>query len=284
MRFAYVLPDPWSYARWADFEADLACMREAGYDAVELQIASPADFDEDRVRRSLAAVGYPMCAFQTGGSYATCANCLCTPDAAVRERTTRLLKSFIELAARWNSVIVFGSLQGRHTDEADRLAGSRRIVDALAEVGQYATEKGTTITLEPVTHEEVGFHNTIAEVADVVRQLDLPGLRMMVDTFHMNIEERDMIAPLAGVADILAHVHLSETNRDVLGEGHWPTIAFLAELKRIGYRGVCSVGVYNTRRPRRECIVRCMDYLKDRLGKGLPDNELPPASAGSLGT
>jgi sugar phosphate isomerase/epimerase len=262
MRFSYVLPDPRSYAKWADLEADLACLRQAGYDAVELQIANPADFDDDRVRRSLAAVDYEMCALQTGGSYATCGNCLCTPDAAVRERTIRLLKSFVELAARWNSVIVFGSLQGRRTDEGDRIAGSRRIVDALAEVGQYATEKGATIAFEPITHEEVGFHNTIAEVADVVRQLALPGLRMMVDTFHMNIEERDMIAPLAGVADILAHVHLSETNRGVLGEGHWPTGAFLAELKRIGYRGVCSVGVYNTRRPRRECILRCGDYLK----------------------
>ena len=43
MRFAYVLPDPRSYAKWADFEADLACLRQAGYDAVELQIANPAE-------------------------------------------------------------------------------------------------------------------------------------------------------------------------------------------------------------------------------------------------
>ena len=283
VRLAYVLPDPRSYAKWADFDADLACMRRAGYDAVELQIAGPDGLDEDRMRRSLDAVGYRLCAFQTGGSYATCGNCLCTPDAAVRERTIRLLESFVDLAKRWGSLIVFGSLQGRRTDEADRTAGSRRIVDALAKVGRYATEKGTTIMLEPVTHEEVGFNNTIAEVADVVRKLDLPGLRMMVDTFHMNIEERDMIAPLAGVADILAHVHLSETNRDVLGEGHWPTTAFLAELERLGYRGVCSVGVYHTRRPRRDCILRCMDYLRDRMDKGQPDNGLPPASAGSLG-
>ena len=44
-------------------------MKQAGYDAVELQIADPALFDEDRVRRSLRAVGYAMCAFQTGSTY-----------------------------------------------------------------------------------------------------------------------------------------------------------------------------------------------------------------------
>jgi hypothetical protein len=60
-------------------------------------------------------------------------------------------------------------------------------------------------------------------------------------------------------------VHLSETNRDVLGGGHWPTAAFLTELERQDYTGFCSVGVYNTRRPRRDCIVQCMDVLKGCL-------------------
>ena len=262
MRFAYVLPGPGSYERWSEFDADLARMKEAGYQAVELQVADPAQFDADRAARSLERLGLPLCAVQTGGTYATRGNCLCTADEAVRRRTIALLRTFVDFAASWKPVLVLGSLQGARKDEPDRPTGERRIREALREVGRRATDRGVTIAFEPVTHEEVGFHNTIAEVEHVVREADLPGLRMMVDTFHMNIEERDMLAPLAGVADILAHVHLSETNRDVLGEGHWPTAAFLAELERIGYRGCCSVGVYNTRRPRRECISRCMEFLR----------------------
>lgn len=262
MRFSYVLPDPRSYDNWDDFDADLACMKEAGYHAVELQIADPAEFDGHRVARSMERAGYRLCAVQTGGTYATRGNCLCTADESIRQRTVHLLRSFVDLAAEWEPTLVFGSLQGGLNDEPDRSAGERRIRQALREVACYATDKGVTIAFEPVTHKEVGFHNTIGEVAAVVRQLALPGLRMMVDTFHMNIEESDMIAPLAGIADILAHVHLSETNRDVLGAGHWPTAAFLSELERIGYRGYCSVGVYHTRRTRRECISRCMQVLR----------------------
>ena len=67
-----------------------------------------------------------------------------------------------------------------------------------------------------------------------------------------------------GVADILRHVHLSETNRDVLGTGHWPTAAFLDELSRVGYDHFCSVGVYSTRLPRAECIRRCREFLPRR--------------------
>jgi 5-keto-L-gluconate epimerase len=263
MKFSYVLPDPATYRDWSEFDGDLACMKQAGYDAVELQIADPALFDEERVRRSLDRVGFAMCAFQTGSTYASRGNCLCTPDEAVRCRTIDLLCSFVDLAARWNAVIVFGSLQGRLRDEPDRQAGAARIRDALHEVGWWATQRCATIAFEPVNHGEVGFHNTIAEAAALVRGLDMPGVRLMIDTFHMNIEERDVLAPLTDIRDLLTHVHLSETNRDILGTGHWPTAGFFARLAESGFNGYCSVGVYNSRRPRRECIERCKAALND---------------------
>jgi D-psicose/D-tagatose/L-ribulose 3-epimerase len=205
-----------------------------------------------------------MCAFQTGSTYYTRGNCLSTADDSVRRRTIGLLKSFVDLASRWNAVIVFGSLQGRLSDEPDRQTGEVRIREAVREVGEYAADKHATLAFEPVNHSEVGFNNTIAEVAEVVRGLDLPRIRMMVDTYHMNIEEKDLLAPLAGIRDILAHVHLSETNRDVLGQGRWPTAAFCSALAGIGYEGYCSVGVYNTRCTRRECITRCVAQLAER--------------------
>jgi 5-keto-L-gluconate epimerase len=267
MKFSYVLPDPSTYRNWNEFDGDLACMKKAGYDAVELQIADPALFDEDRVRRSLQRVGYAMCAFQTGSTYSSRGNCLCTADEAVRRRTIELLKSFVDLASRWNALIVFGSLQGRLRDEPNRQAGEARIRDAIREVGEYAVEKRASIAFEPVNHGEVGFHNTIAEAAGLVRSLNLPSVRLMIDTFHINIEERDVLAPLGGIRDILAHVHLSETNRDVLGTGHWPTAGFLDRLAEIGFAGRCSVGVYNSRSPRRECIGQCMVELSPIDGK-----------------
>lgn len=265
MRFAYVLPDPRSYTDWSEFEGDLACARQAGYDAVELQISDPADFDEEQVEKALQEVGYSMCAFQTGGTYYSRGNCLCTADDVVRQRTIRLVRSFVDLAARWGSVIVFGSLQGRLADEPDRRAGEARIIEGIRQAGGYAADKNVTIAFEPVNHLEVGWHNTIASVAGLIRRLDTPGVRMMIDTFHMNIEEKDMLEPLRHIVPILAHAHLSESNRDVLGAGHWDTAAFLRELRRLGYRGHVSVGVYNTRLSRRQCIRQCMAEVRQGL-------------------
>jgi D-psicose/D-tagatose/L-ribulose 3-epimerase len=261
-RFAYVLPDPASYKNWAEFEEDVDAVRQAGYEAVELQIADPASFDEPRVRTALQTAGLPLCAFQTGATYAARGNCLCTANAAVRERTLKLLMSFVDLAARWQATVVLGSLQGRFREEPDRLVGEARIREGLRRIGEYALTRKATLAFEPVNHGEISFHNTIGEAAALVRGIDLPSVRLMVDTFHMNIEEQDMLAPLAGIRDILAHVHLSETNRDILGAGHWDTKGFLAELGRIGYRGFCSIGVYNTRRSRRDCLAHCMKVIQ----------------------
>ena len=263
LKLSYVLPSPRLEADWDGFDGDLACLRHEGYDAVELQIANPVELDEPRLRASLAAVGFDLCAFQTGGTYATRGNCLCSPDAPVRRRTEDLLRAFVDLARRFGSVIVFGSLQGQRRFEPDLVAGRQRIVEAMTRIGRYATSQAVRIAYEPVNHLETDYFNRIADVVEWVRRLGEPGLALMVDTFHMNIEEASLTAPLAAIGDLLAHVHLSETNRDVLGRGHLPTSAFLQELRRIGYRGICSVGVYHTDLPRRDCIRQCMEYLRD---------------------
>ena len=263
MKFSYVLPDPGSYESWDDFERDLSHMRQAGYEAVELQVSDPADLDTERLRESLSKYQYDLCAVQTGATYYTQGNCLCTADAGIRERTVELLKRFVDFARDFSSLIVFGSLQGRTCDEPDSGAGADRIIEAVKTVGECATAQGVVLAYEPVNHLETAYHNTITEVAALVREMSLDGVKMMIDTFHMNIEEKSMIECLSGISDILAHVHLSETNRDILGMGHWDTKGFLQALDDMNYDGYCSIGVYNTQLSRERCIRECMEAIKN---------------------
>lgn len=262
MRYSYILPDLASYRAWHDFDGDCACVKRAGYDAVELQIADPAGIDEKRLDATLAKYDLPLIAVQTGGTYVTRGNCLSSPDAEVRVRTIALLKSFADFAARKNLLLVFGSLQGGGKDEADANKGLARIDDALAEVAAYADEKRVVIAYEPVNYLEVGYRHTIDSVAKFVRALNRKSLRLMVDTFHMNIEESSLLEPLNGIRDILVHVHLSDSNRGVLGSGHFPIADFIRALKRIGYAGYCSIGVYHSDASRAEAIERSLKHLK----------------------
>jgi D-psicose/D-tagatose/L-ribulose 3-epimerase len=181
-----------------------------------------------------------------------------------------LLRSFVELAARFRCILIFGSLQGRLSDEPDYEAGRQRIVRHLEELCAFAAERGVVVAIEPVNHLEVGWHNTIGDAARLVRSIALPSARLMIDTFHMNIEERDMVVPFTNIADILVHVHLSETNRDVLGFGHWDIPVLCDALGAIEFRGHCSIGVYNTTLPRGECISICMHAVKEALSMEIP--------------
>ena len=262
MKFSYVLPDPKTYSSLDAFAGDIACMKELGYDAVELQIEDPKYTDEAAICKCLNNVGFDLIAIQTGTSYYTHGNCLCTPNAAIRQRTVELLERFIDFAERFSSILVFGSLQGRSSDEPNYQQGLNRIVQAIEKIGTYATSRNVVLAYEPVNHLETAFCNTIGELEQIVRNLNLPGVQMMIDTFHMNIEERSMADCFIGIADLIKHVHLSETNRDILGQGHWNCRSFFEQLTTIGYKGYCSLGVYNTRLETRECMQACMDVVK----------------------
>jgi sugar phosphate isomerase/epimerase len=264
-RYAYVLPGPNAYSDRKSFESDLVAVKQSGYDAVELQIADPAQINEEALRESLERAGLPLCAVQTGGTYATLGNCLCTADDTRRERTMQLLRRFVDFASHFDVVLVFGSLQGRQSDEPDLHNGHNRILSAMREIAAYASRFHVTIAYEPVNHMEVGWHHTIAEVAALVREINEPSLKLMFDTFHMNIEEKDLFHPLSEFKDLLAHIHLSDTNRDVLGSCRWPTAEFLDALEHIDYSGVVSVGVYNTSLTIQESMRFSMDAVREAV-------------------
>lgn len=264
MKWSYVLPAPQSYRAWDELERDIEQIRVLGYDAVEFQIADPSELDVARLDALLKHYNLPLCAIQTGTTYATRGNCLCTKNDLVWRRTVDLLRSFVELAVRFDAVLVFGSLQGRASDQPDLAYGRARILEALAECGQYAAQQGAVIALEPVNHLEVAYHNTIADVQAVVRQLATPGLRMMIDTFHMNIEEQAPVIALAPIADLLVHVHLSETNRRELGSGHFDFAGFGRSLDDIDYEGYVSVGIYRSSQSQRGCMQEAVQVLQQR--------------------
>ena len=251
MRLSYVLPDPASYRDWDEFDGDLACLRNAGYDAVELQIADPAQFDQPRVRLAgrgrLRDVRLP-----------DRLDLLQPAQLPLARPTTRCgggpspCCGFVDLAAEWKSLIVFGSLQGRLSDEPDRAAGARASARPSRRSGRYATEQGVTLAFEPVNHGEVGFHNTIAEVAAVVREPRSAG--PADDGRYLPHEHRREGHARAAGAVFATSSPTSTSRRPIAtcwGLAIGPRPPFSAELARIDYRGYCTVGVYNTRRTRR---------------------------------
>ena len=124
-----------------------------------------------------------------------------------------------------------------------------------------AVDEGVELVVEPINHLQVGFHNSVNEVRDLVAAIDVPAFKLMVDTIHMNIEETSLIEPIRACGAALRHVHLCESNGALLGSGHIAFKVVLETLDEIGYDGFASVKVYR-KAGFREAAQRSLDFLR----------------------
>ena len=143
------------------------------------------------------------------------------------------------------------------TPEEDREV----LVEGLAEVGAHAEQAGAVLLFEPLNRYEDHMVNTVAQAAGLIAATGSPGVRILADTYHMNIEEDDVCGALRSVADVLGAVHLSDSNRHQPGTGHVPFAEIVATLREIGFDGVLSVECRLRGEPA-EAVRSCGAYLR----------------------
>ncbi len=247
-RFSFIILErPDSFGSFESFAAALRMVKELGYDGVEFNLTGPSGYEVDAIARGVDSIGLPVVSLLTGTNYFREGLCLSSPRAEVRRQATERLQAYTRIAARFGAMLVIGQMQGFASDEPDCALGEARIEEALKPVVEAAERHGSTIAFEPVNHLQAGFHHTLADVMALAGRLGSPRFKPMLDTFHINIEEKSMIEPILRVGRDLAHFHLCESNGDFFGSGHCDFPAILAALDQIGYAGYISAKVY--RRP-----------------------------------
>jgi sugar phosphate isomerase/epimerase len=215
---------------------------EAGYDGLELLDADPGRLPElEPLRRDGARL--PTACPSLGawlGDF----------DAGARRRAIDALKRQLDgIAALGGTGVVTPAAWGMFTrrlppfDEPPRTAEEDRevLLAGLAEAGAHAAAAGVVLLFEPLNRYEDHMVNTLAEGAELVEAAGPDGVRLLADTYHMNIEEDDVCAALRAAGGLLGAVHLSDSNRHQPGTGHVPFPAVLATLAEIGFDGVLSV-------------------------------------------
>jgi sugar phosphate isomerase/epimerase len=138
------------------------------------------------------------------------------------------------------------------------------LVEQLAALGAHARSAGVVLLLEPLNRYEDHMVNTLAAGAELIRAAGSDGVRLLADTYHMNIEEDDLCAALRAAAPVLGAVHLSDSNRHHPGRGHVDFAAVLAALRDAGFTGTLSVEC----RPRGELgeeLAACGAFLRGLL-------------------
>jgi len=235
-------------------EDAFALARELGYDGVEIHLRSPEDVDrtalralQDKYNLGVPTLGTGMAAGEDGLTFSD-------PDAAVRRRAVARIQEHIRLATSLGSAVTLGLIRGRLGRDEHRPARRAAMLACLDECCRLAAAEGVTLLLEPINRYEIDDLATLDQAAEVIRELGAPNLKLLADTFHMNIEEVDLGTSLRRHASLLGHVHLVDSNREVPGHGHIDMKAILQVLLETGFQGYLSFEVLPLPEPRQAAL------------------------------
>jgi 5-keto-L-gluconate epimerase len=215
-----------------------------GYQGIELTASHPLPYPVEDMIALTRKHSLPVVSLLSGWSYGNEGLCLASPRPEVRQRAVERLIGYTELVTRLGAVLVVGLMQGLRSDEPDETAANERIAACLRPVADAAAARGTTVVLEPVNHLQVGFNHTAAEAVAMVERVGSPGLGYMLDTIHLNIEERSVLETIRAHGGRIRHFHLCETNGGRFGTGNLDFNAVLRTLAETGYAHFFSVKIY----------------------------------------
>jgi D-psicose/D-tagatose/L-ribulose 3-epimerase len=219
-------------------EEILPKVADAGFGQIEFPLEGIGDFDYDRARELAEENGLDVSACVAMGPDRD----LVHPDPAIRAIGMDYLRQAIDATARVGGTNLVGPIYSsvgrkwKATPE-ERAADLDTLVTALKELSAYAADKGVVLGIEPLNRFETSFINTHGQVIEVVDRVDSPACRIMLDTFHMNIEEQSLGEAIRATGDRLAHLHACENDRGAPGSGHVPWDEVAAALRAIGYDG-----------------------------------------------
>lgn len=162
-------------------------------------------------------------------------------DETVREAGVKFLCDIMHQMVKLDSKILIGALYNSWPYDfvdLDKKALWERAVEGMKKVGDEADKLGITIALEVLNRFETCLLTDCEEGVRFCCDVDRKSVKLLLDTFHMNIEEDNLPDAIRRAGDLLAHVHVGEGNRKLPGMGHLPWTEIGRALNEIGYDGM----------------------------------------------
>jgi D-psicose/D-tagatose/L-ribulose 3-epimerase len=223
-------------------------LKKMGYDGVEIPIFDPQPDRYAALGRKLDALGLERTAVTICGRD----NNPISPDAANRKRGVETLKKALDCCQASGMELLVGPLYaalGEFTGQGPTQDEWNRGLDCIRAAAEYARKLGVGLALEPLNRFEIYFLNTAADAARFAKEVGIPGCGTLYDTFHANIEEKNVTQALRSAAPALRHVHVSENDRSTPGSGGVNWSGTFEALKSIGYDGWLTIEAFGTSMP-----------------------------------
>jgi len=246
MKLSIVLSTQPAQFQAATFKGDLATnlarIAALGYDGVELAIRDPKLVSFDELERLVRQHNLIVPAIGTGQAWGEEGLSFTDADPTVRRAAIERVKSHVPGAARFNAIIIIGLLRGtlRVKPGMDHAQVMTWLVEALQECSAAAQPAGVRLALEPINRYETTLVNSAAQGLELIERVGAGNLGLLLDTFHMNIEEPSIEDSIRQTGGRIFHFHVADSNRWYPGAGHLDFRALLQTLFETGYAGFVS--------------------------------------------
>lgn len=235
-----------------DLKQTVARFARVGFDCVELP-PDPFLEDDGRLARDMVdyAAGLGVEVVFSCGFHAQ--HDMASDCAQVRQAGTDYMQRVLDVMERAGVRLLGGTCQTRwpaYRTETLSLAQKAEITErtalCFAKAIRTIEDRGITIAIEPLNRFEGFLINTAAEGAEFCRMVGNPNLGLMLDGFHMSMEEDSIPGAVLAAGAYLKHLHLAENNRKLPGTGSFPWNEFFAALKQVNYRGRLDIESFIT--------------------------------------
>ncbi len=267
MRFSIIavdlpLPDKFPFPLRGTYEE---CARRAagfGYEAIELQIQNPLDYDYAAVHRSIERYGIKASAVTTGLSYLFEGHNMSSKDVSVRAKTVERLKHQLDFARELDSQILIGFLRGRMEPDDTAEQYEARLTESMYKIIEYAETIDGRICFEQINRHDGDIYNTAAETLRFIEKFHSNNLFYNADTYHMITEEGDITAAIRMSKARMSLFHVSDSERLLPTSGKNFNFQAAAEtLRSIDYDGWITIECRPT--PDEDTVARQgIDFLR----------------------
>ena len=223
-----------------DFEANVAKIASWGYDGVELAVRDPKLVNAGQLERVVADCGLVVPAIGTGQAWGEEGLSFTSNDPAVRTAAIERISSHVPLAAHLDAIVILGLIRGVTPEGQTHEQSMEYLVEAIQHCAAAAEGTSVRFALEPMNRYETDLIHTAADGLELIERVGADNFGLLLDTFHMNIEDADIGESIRTCGDRIFHFHVADSNRWYPGAGHLDFGSILEELEGTGYQGFVS--------------------------------------------
>lgn len=221
--------------------------REMGFDIYELAVEDPDSFTPELVKKAADKAGI---AVHICGAFGAERD-ISSENPDYRENGKQYIHRLIDIAKAVGSPYVAGPMyaatgKARLAAKEEKEQQYRWAVENLKELCQYAQENGIKLALEPLNRFETDFVNTVAQGNALIDTVGMPNLGFLLDTFHMNIEEKNIPDAIRAAGSRIFDFHACANDRGTPGEDHLDWLGIRAALQEVRYDGAVVIESFTT--------------------------------------